>query len=127
MLTPYRNSAQRRTGIAMITNFFALATGQSFASVYQAIYLQTLHTINPFMFTILSAVGGLVGAGVFMCLVDRIGRRRFWQTTAVGAALTMFCLGGLGVAKNPSVAQKNGIASLFPIFGFFFMSSFAQL
>ncbi|KAL1897614.1 hypothetical protein Sste5346_003920 [Sporothrix stenoceras] len=123
----FRGTNRRRTGVAMITNFFALATGQSFAAVYQTIFLKTLNTINPFLFNILSSAAGVVGAAVFLSLVDRVGRRRFWQTLAPMCAVCMLCLGALGVNPNPSIAQKNAIAAFFPIFGFFFMSSFAPL
>ncbi|KAJ5175773.1 uncharacterized protein N7482_001650 [Penicillium canariense] len=122
----FRGSNTGRTAIAMITNFFGQATGQSFVNNYGTIFFKTLG-VNPFLVTMFSTLAALVGAALFLVLVDRVGRRRFWQTSAPLCALIMLVIGGLGVKQDPSANQKLAIATLFPIWGIFYLSSFAQL
>ncbi|KAF2191981.1 MFS general substrate transporter [Zopfia rhizophila CBS 207.26] len=102
----------RRTTIAVIAQFFGQSTGISSTHVYGTIFLKSLGTINPFTFTVISQTACILGGLVFISLIDRIGRRRFWQTSAPLAALTMMTVGALGTHENSSKNVKLGIAAI---------------
>nr|RBQ99280.1 hypothetical protein FVER53263_00101 [Fusarium verticillioides] len=117
----------RRTSIAMIANFFALASGQAFANTYGTIFIKSLNVYNPYVFTIIIKVGGIVGALTFALLVDHVGRRFFYHTLAPMAAICMIVIGSVGAIHNPSKQAKLVIASMFPCYGLFLLGSFAPL
>lgn len=111
----------------MTANFFALASGQAFANTYGTIFIKSLNVYNPYVFTIIIKVGGILGALTFAFLSDHIGRRRFFQTLAPLAAACMMIIGGVGTIHNPSKEIKLVIASMFPLYGYFLLGSFVPL
>lgn len=111
----------------MLTNFFGLASGQAFANTYGTIFVQSLNVYNPYVFTIIIKVGGILGAISFAFLVDLIGRRSFFQTLAPLACGCMMIIGSLGTIRNPTRNEKIAIASMLPCYGFFLLGSFAPL
>lgn len=114
--------------IAILSNFFGFASGQQFANIYATIFLkENIPTINPFLFSIYGQVTSVVGALVFMFSVDRFGRRFLWLSSAPMGATAMLVMGALGCVRNPSNAVSTGIAAMFPVFNFFFVSSFGLL
>lgn len=71
----FRSRHRRRTGIVVGSNFFLQATGQLFTSLYGAIYVKSLGTVNPFNITVTIALVNVATAFVAMTLFDRVGRR----------------------------------------------------
>jgi SP family sugar:H+ symporter-like MFS transporter len=65
----------KRTAIVAGVNFFQQSTGQAFASQYGAIYVKSLGTINPQLFTLMNSCIGIVVLTVTLLLSDRLGRR----------------------------------------------------
>lgn len=65
----------RRTVIVLGVNFFQQATGQAFASQYGAIYVRSLGTINPQLFSLINSCISLVPMVSTLLLTDRAGRR----------------------------------------------------
>lgn len=130
---------------SILPHFFALAAGQAFANVYATIFIKSLGIINPFVMTVISQGCAIAGSLFFVLTVDKLGRRFFWLTLAPCAALTMVVIGALGAARGNIVASPAGphaaaapmnektkvlgtaIASLFPVFGFFYLGSIPQL
>lgn len=114
--------------IAILSNFFGFASGQQFSNVYGTIFLaQNVKSVNPFEFTIYTQLGSVVGGIIFLTFIDRVGRRFFWLTAAPLGATVMVVMGILGCIPNPSNSVSYGIASMFPIFNLFFISSFGLL
>lgn len=111
----------------MISNFFALASGQAFANTYGTLFIKSLNVYNPYVFTIIIKVGGIAGALTFLLLVDHVGRRVFYFTLAPLASVCMMVVGGIGTVPNPSNSAKLVIASMFPCYGFFLLGSFVPL
>ncbi|RBR26135.1 uncharacterized protein FIESC28_01163 [Fusarium coffeatum] len=72
--------------------FFLQSTGQIFTSIYGALFVKSLGTINPFTVTL------LLGASI-----------------QVSALMTM---GGLGTVSDPSTQIKAGIVSMMVVFTF---------
>jgi MFS transporter, SP family, sugar:H+ symporter len=64
-----------RTLIVCGANFFLQSTGQVFASIYGAIFVRSIGTINPFTVTVILAVVNMCTAFLAMALLDRVGRR----------------------------------------------------
>lgn len=71
----FRGVNLKRTLIVCAANFFLQATGSTFASVYGALFVKSLGTINPFTVTVIQAVISLFICLVAMVCVDRFGRR----------------------------------------------------
>lgn len=71
----FRGKHRRRTGIVVGANFFLQATGQIFTSIYGALFVKSLGTINPFTITVTIAVVNVCTAFLAMTLFDRLGRR----------------------------------------------------
>lgn len=71
----FRGTHRRRTGIVVGSNFFLQATGQIFTSIYGALFVKSLGTVNPFTITITIAVVNVCTAFLAMTLFDRLGRR----------------------------------------------------
>jgi SP family sugar:H+ symporter-like MFS transporter len=71
----FKGTNLRRTMIVAGANFFFQATGQIFTSIYGAIYVKSLGTVNPFTITVVIAVVNVCTAFLAMALLDRVGRR----------------------------------------------------
>ena len=71
----FQGTNLRRTMIVCGANFFFQATGQIFTSIYGAIFVKSLGTVNPFTITVILAVVNVCTAFLAMTLLDRIGRR----------------------------------------------------
>ncbi|KAM0349867.1 hypothetical protein ACHAP4_010222 [Fusarium culmorum] len=123
----FKGTNLRRTSVAMISNFFALASGQAFANTYGTLFIKSLNVYNPYVFTIIIKVGGIAGALTFLLLLDHVDRRVFYFTLAPLAAVCMMVVGGIGTVPNPSNSAKLVIASMFPCYGFFLLGSFVPL
>lgn len=56
-------------------NFFLQSTGQIFTSIYGALYVKSLGTINPFNVTVIIAVVSTCTSLLAMVMTDKLGRR----------------------------------------------------
>ncbi len=65
----------RRTMIVVGVNFFLQATGQIFTTVYGAVYVKSLGTVNPFNITVANSIINLVSGILAMFLIEKVGRR----------------------------------------------------
>jgi MFS transporter, SP family, sugar:H+ symporter len=71
----FRRQHIRRTIVVVGANFFLQGTGQNFTSIYGALFVKSLGTVNPFTITVTIAVVNTVTAFLAMMLLDRVGRR----------------------------------------------------
>lgn len=71
----WRGTNLRRTYIVIGANVFLQATGQLFISLYGALFVKSLGTVNPFTITAVIAATNVSTAGLSMLLTDRLGRR----------------------------------------------------
>ncbi|CAG1965280.1 unnamed protein product [Fusarium graminearum] len=111
---------QHRTRTMVVTgaNFFLQSTGQIFTSIYGALYVKSLGTINPFTVTVIIAVVSTCTSLLAMVMTDKLGRRfqvLLGASVQVSALMTM---GGLGTVSDPSNQIKAGIVSMMVIFTF---------
>lgn len=65
----------KRTFIVMMVNFFLQATGNIFATIYGAVYVKSLGTVNPFNITIVISLTNLTFGVAAMFTIEKIGRR----------------------------------------------------
>lgn len=70
----FRGTNLKRTYIVAGANFFLQATGQIFTSIYGAIFVKGLGTVNPFNITITIAIVNVCTSLLAMVLTDRLGR-----------------------------------------------------
>ncbi|KAI0018645.1 sugar transporter [Xylariomycetidae sp. FL0641] len=108
--------SRRRTFIVFGVNFFLQTTGSLFVTVYAALFIKGLGTVNPFTITAVLGGSNVFHAAVSMVLVDRLGRRTmlFLGGSIQGSAL--LAMGALGTVSDPSHAVKSGIVALMVIF-----------
>lgn len=71
----FQGTNRKRTTIAILVNVIHQITGQSFASSYGAIFVKSLGSINPFIFTIILSTISMFTIGTILLLSDHFGRR----------------------------------------------------
>ncbi|EXJ80884.1 hypothetical protein A1O3_07172 [Capronia epimyces CBS 606.96] len=123
----FQGTNLRRTLIAVGTSSFLQLTGQNFVSAYGTIYVQSLHTINPFTFGIVSSVISIVTVFLTQYLSDRAGRRPLMIAGSLVQMGSLFAMGGLGIDKVPSYSARQGITAMVAIFGAGFCLGWAPL
>lgn len=106
----------KRSMIVIVANFFLQSTGSVFASVYGAIFVKSLGTINQFTVTVTIA-----SINTFICLVsmvgvDKVGRRVLLLIGASIQCAALMIMGSLGTVKNPSHAVLSGVVAMMIIF-----------
>ncbi|CZS79582.1 unnamed protein product [Fusarium graminearum] len=114
----FKSQHRTRTMVVTGANFFLQSTGQIFTSIYGALYVKSLGTINPFTVTVIIAVVSTCTSLLAMVMTDKLGRRfqvLLGASVQVSALMTM---GGLGTISNPSNEIKAGIVSMMVIFTF---------
>ncbi|KAH6652562.1 general substrate transporter [Truncatella angustata] len=117
----------KRTLIVIGVNFFQQATGQAFASQYGAIYVRSLGTINPQLFSLINSCISLVPMTATLFLTDRIGRRSLLMLSSVAMLGCLFAMGGLGVQSPVSTERKRGIVGMLSLFGVSFATGWGPL
>ncbi|KAF4996395.1 hypothetical protein FDECE_12474 [Fusarium decemcellulare] len=103
-----------RTIVVVGANFFLQSTGQIFTSIYGALFVKSLGTINPFTVTIMIAVVNTCTSLLAMVLTDKF-------QLLVGACIqvsALMAMGGLGTVGNPSDQIKAGIVAMMVVFTF---------
>lgn len=71
----FRKDQLRRTLVVIGANFFMQASGQQFTSNYGALFVSSLHTIDPFIVTVVTALINVVISVLANVLTDILGRR----------------------------------------------------
>jgi hypothetical protein len=71
----FRRRHIRRTFVVVGANFFLQGTGQQFTSIYGALFVKSLGTVNPFTITVVIAAVNVVTAVAAQIMLDRVGRR----------------------------------------------------
>ena len=112
----WRGTNFRRTYIVIGANFFLQATGQIFTSIYGALFVKSLGTVNPFTVTVTIAAVNVTTALLSMALTDRLGRRFMIHAGAVVQLAALMTMGGLGTARVATFATKSGIVATMVIF-----------
>lgn len=106
----------KRSLIVITANFFLQSTGQIFASIYGALFVKSLGTVNQFTITIITACINTVICVVSMALVDKIGRRKLLLMGGTVQSAALMTMGGLGTVNDPSRSIKSGIIAMQVIF-----------
>ncbi|OZJ01990.1 hypothetical protein BZG36_04686 [Bifiguratus adelaidae] len=117
----FMGSNRRRTFIVLMANFFQQSTGQSFASQYGTLFVQSIGTLNPF--SVNMGNNAVTVGAIFICLVinDKIGRNAVIQ---IASLLTM---GSLGTIADKSVVVKQAIVSMVLVYSFGYSVGWAPL
>ncbi|KEF58109.1 uncharacterized protein A1O9_06032 [Exophiala aquamarina CBS 119918] len=106
----------KRSLVVITANFFLQSTGQIFASIYGALFVKSLGTINQFNITIITACINTVVCLVSMALVDKVGRRKLLLVGGTVQSAALMTMGGLGTVNDPSRGIKSGIIAMQVIF-----------
>lgn len=116
-----------RTVIVIGVNFFQQATGQAFASQYGAIYVRSLGTINPQLFSLINSSISLVPMIATLLVTDRVGRRFLLMLSSVAMLGCLLSMGALGVQSPVSTERKRGIVGLLSLFGVSFATGWGPI
>ncbi|KIX06960.1 uncharacterized protein Z518_04936 [Rhinocladiella mackenziei CBS 650.93] len=112
----FRGVNLKRTFIVLGCNFFLQSTGSIFVSVYGAIFVKSLGTINPFTITCTTAAVNFWVGILAMALVDKLGRRIMLLIGASIQCAALMIMGALGTVHNPGHDIKSGIIAMMIIF-----------
>ncbi|KAG5952931.1 hypothetical protein E4U53_007489 [Claviceps sorghi] len=116
-----KNRTLHRTIIAYVIQMFQQISGINLITYYAATIYRGLG-LSLFMSRLLAALNGteyFVASWPAVFLVERVGRRKLMLFGAVGQALTMAILAGVGSDKESTVCQIASIVFLF-VFNTFF-------
>ncbi|KAJ9639278.1 hypothetical protein H2204_003889 [Knufia peltigerae] len=102
----------KRSLIVITANFFLQSTGQIFASIYGALFVKSLGTVNQFTITVITACINTVVCLISMALVDKVGRRVLLLVGGTVQCAALLTMGGLGTVKGPSRGIKSGIIAM---------------
>lgn len=107
----FRGSNRKRTLIAIGSNFFIQATGSPFTAAYGTLFVQSLNSINPFQYSLMSSC-----INTFVCLVsiyitDKVGRRPLLMLGSLLQVTWLFIMGGVGTVSTPTMAQTQAIVA----------------
>ncbi|KZF23905.1 general substrate transporter [Xylona heveae TC161] len=107
----FRGSNRKRTFIAMGMNFFMQATGSPFTAAYGTLFVQSLNSLNPFDFSIMSSCINTVSSLVAIFITDKVGRRPILMIGSFLQIVWLFTMGGVGTIASPTAAQKQVIVA----------------
>lgn len=130
-LSIFNHSNLQRTLTVIFLLFFQQSTGQSFASQYGTLFVQALHTVNPFSVTL--GTNAIDIAGILCCiaLADRLGRKPVLIISAFLQTAALLTMGGLGTAdpstSSDSDSVKAGIVAMLLLFSFGWSFGYAPL
>ncbi|QGA16551.1 hypothetical protein EYB26_004218 [Talaromyces marneffei] len=108
----FRGSNLKRTLIAMGMNFFIQATGSPFTAAYGTLFVQSLNSLNPFDYSIMSSCINTFCCVLSITITDKVGRR---PILLIGSALQivwLFSMAGIGLYHHPTSSQKYSIIAL---------------
>ncbi|KAG5969043.1 hypothetical protein E4U58_001660 [Claviceps cyperi] len=116
-----KNRTLHRTIIAYVNQMFQQISGINLITYYAATIYRGLG-MSLFMSRLLAALNGteyFIASWPSVFLVERVGRRKLMLFGAIGQALTMAILAGVGSQKDNTACQIAGIVFLF-VFNTFF-------
>lgn len=107
----FRGSNRKRTLIAMGMNFFMQATGSPFTAAYGTLFVQSLHSINPFKFSLMSSCINTFACLTAIYITDKVGRRSLLMLGSLLQATWLFIMGGIGTVSSPTIVQTQVIVA----------------
>ncbi|OKL63983.1 hypothetical protein UA08_00455 [Talaromyces atroroseus] len=108
----FRGSNLKRTFIAIGMNFFIQATGSPFTAAYGTLFVQSLNSLNPFDYSIMSSCINTFCCLVSILITDRVGRRPILLTGVALQVLWLFAMAGLGLHNNKTPSEIHAIIAL---------------
>lgn len=122
----FRGTNLRRTGIAASIYVFQQLTGQGFVTQYGPRFYKTVGlSKNAFQYTVGGACCGFAGCLIGTLVIDRIGRRPLLLTGAIGQAVCLFIIAGIGLDKTPSSNAAHTLVAAVMLFLFFYFGFWA--
>ncbi|KAL4868254.1 hypothetical protein BDV12DRAFT_197476 [Aspergillus spectabilis] len=107
----FRGSNLRRTLIAIGMNFFIQATGSPFTAAYGTLFVQSLNSINPFKFSLMSSCINTFSCLTAIYMTDKTGQLPLLMLGSVLQVIWLFIMGGVGTVAAPTTAQKQVIVA----------------
>lgn len=107
----FRGSNLKRTLIAMGVNFFIQATGSPFTAAYGTLFVQSLNSLNPFDYSIMSSCLNAFSCFVAIYITDKVGRRPLLMIGSCLQIVWLFTMAGVGTVAHPSSAQTKVIVA----------------
>jgi MFS transporter, SP family, sugar:H+ symporter len=123
----HANTVQRRTAIACIAAASSQLTGQSFASTYGAIFIQSINVMDTFTATLIKRGILCLGPIVVLLTIEPLGRRRLFFIFGSLSAVSLITMGALGSVMPDTLALKKGIVAMAIFFPFCYISSFGSV
>lgn len=117
----------KRTLVSVGVNLFLQLTGNTFVTVYGAVFMSSLNGVNAFTMTTINTAVNAVFTLLSQLLTDRVGRRPLLLVGAVIQAAALFTMGGLGTIVNPGYPIRVAIAVMTTIFGVGFCLGWAPI
>lgn len=81
---------------------------------------------NAFNYNIGSAALGWVGVAIGMIFIDYSGRRTVLMVGCIGQAVFLFLVAGMGLPKDPAVAEANTLVASVMLYNFFYAGFVSQ-
>ncbi|KAI0202460.1 sugar transporter [Astrocystis sublimbata] len=103
----------KRTMIAIGAHFFQNLCGQAIVSKFGSLIVKSLHSISPFVGTVIFALTNLVFVFIGMTLADKIGRRPLLLMSTLGQMGALLVLGGIGTTGWPIKDVYKPVALVF--------------
>lgn len=107
----FRGSNRKRTLIAIGMNFFIQATGSPFTAAYGTLFVQSLHSLNPFQYSLMSSCINTFACFTAIYVTDKVGRKPLLMTGSILQVVWLFTMGGIGTAASPTAAQTQVIVA----------------
>lgn len=123
----FQGTNLKRTLIVVGVNIFLQLTGQNFVSLYGAIFIRDLNTINPFTMTSINSGLSIVVLIITQSLTDVVGRVPLMLIGSIIQSAAVYTMGGLGTVSDPSLAIRQGITAMVTIFTLAFCLGWAPL
>ncbi|KAH8878698.1 general substrate transporter [Thozetella sp. PMI_491] len=118
---------RKRTFIVLMVNFFLQASGQLFTTIYGAIYVKSLGTVNPFHITVSTSLINLTFGVLAMFMIEKIGRRRLLMLGGTIQCSALFIMGGLGTISPSTTGVKAAIVAMMLVYAAGFASGWAPI
>uniref|UniRef100_A0A8H7TWM9 Major facilitator superfamily (MFS) profile domain-containing protein n=1 Tax=Bionectria ochroleuca TaxID=29856 RepID=A0A8H7TWM9_BIOOC len=117
----------KRTLVSVGVNLFLQLTGNTFVTIYGAVFMSGLKGVNAFTMTTINTAVNAVMTLLSQFLTDRVGRRPLLLIGAVIQTAALFTMGSLGTITNPGYPIRVAIAAMTTIFGVGFCLGWAPI
>ncbi|OAP54927.1 hypothetical protein AYL99_10627 [Fonsecaea erecta] len=101
---------RKRTFIAAGVHFLQNLCGQDIVSKFGSLIVKSLHTISPFVMTVVFAITNLVFVFTGMLTNDKIGRRPLLMLSAAQQMTALLILGGIGHTGWPLAKRYQPVS-----------------